>query len=153
MDIPRRRCTFSLNGRPIAPCGEKLFQIPGERYFAAASFMSFQQCKFNFGSKPFKYPPPRSAVHFRTFNETGILHPEDKIVRPRHLYLDELRKTSVNDDSCTLCWDRKATCRLLPCEHEGFCSVCARQLTDCPMCRATFHQILDFDNNLQLNNN
>lgn len=145
LDVPRRRCTFSLNGRALPPCGERLFQAAmGERYFAAASFMSFQQCRFNFGARPFKFPPP-SSVQFRTFNEAGCLQAEEKVVRPRHLYLDELRQTNVRDDSCTLCWDRRATCRLLPCEHEGFCTICAKQLNDCPMCRAPFHVVLELD--------
>lgn len=151
LDVPRRRCTFSLNGRPLPPCGERMFSAAsGERYFAAASFMSFQQCRFNFGARPFRYAPPSSLVQYHTFNDAGSLRPEEKVVRPRHLYLDELRRTSPCDDSCTLCWDRRATCRLLPCEHEGFCSTCARQLSDCPMCRAPFHQVLDLDT---LNNN
>lgn len=144
LDVPRKRCTFSLNGRALPPCGERLFQAAaGERYFAAASFMSFQQCRFNFGARPFKHPP--LVTEFCTFNDAGALRPEEKVVRPRHLYMDELRRTTVRDDSCTLCWDRRASCRLLPCEHEGFCSTCARQLVDCPMCRAPFHQVLDLD--------
>lgn len=141
LDLPHRCCVFSLNGRTLSPC-EQLFSgggSTGQRYFAAASFMSFQQCVFNFGSRPFHYPPD---CDYHTFNETGRLRPEDKLVKPRHLYLDELRRTSVRDDSCTLCWDRRAAVRLLPCQHSGFCAPCARQLTDCPMCRAPFQHVV-----------
>ena len=85
-------------------------------FFAAASFMSFQQCLFNFGNVPFKYPP--LDRNYQTFNDYATLEPEDKIVLPRHLYLDQLRKLSVREDSCTLCFDRKATVKLLPCDHR-----------------------------------
>lgn len=141
LDLSHRRCVFSLNGQALPPC-EQLFTgagSMGQRYFAAASFMSFQQCIFNFGAQPFRFSP---ACEYHTFNESGRLRPEDKLVKPRHLYLDELRRTSVRDDSCTLCWDRKAAVRLLPCQHAGFCAPCARQLTDCPMCRAPFQHVV-----------
>lgn len=45
-------------------------------FFAAASFMSFQQCRFNFGSEPFKYPPKRS---YQNFNNNATLSPQDKV--------------------------------------------------------------------------
>lgn len=49
-------------------------------FFAAASFMSYQQCEFNFGAKPFRHPPP---VKFSTFNDFASLQPSDKIILPR----------------------------------------------------------------------
>lgn len=49
-------------------------------FFAAASFMSYQQCEFNFGAKPFKYPP---SVKFSTFNDYAFLTAEEKIILPR----------------------------------------------------------------------
>lgn len=55
---------------------------------------------------------------------------------PRHLFLEQLRKLSVREDSCTLCFDMKATIRIEPCQHRGFCTNCAALLQFCPMCRA-----------------
>ena len=78
--------------------------------------MSFQQCVFNFGSTPFKYPPVDRQ--YQTFNDFAKLDPEDKIVLPRHIFLDQLRKLSVREDSCTLCFDRKANIKLMPCGHK-----------------------------------
>jgi hypothetical protein len=49
--------------------------------FAAASFMSFQQCRFNFGNKPFCFPP--RDREFQNFNDHAVLSAEDKIVLPR----------------------------------------------------------------------
>lgn len=49
-------------------------------FFAAASFMSYQQCEFNFGAKPFKYPP---SMKFSTFNDYAFLTAEEKIILPR----------------------------------------------------------------------
>lgn len=50
-------------------------------FFAAASFMSFQQCEFNFGSKSFQYPPV--GIQFSAFNDHAALDPEQKIILPR----------------------------------------------------------------------
>lgn len=50
-------------------------------FFAAASFMSFQQCRFNFGSEPFRFPPSRP---FKSFNSHATLPPDQKIVLPRY---------------------------------------------------------------------
>lgn len=44
--------------------------------FPAASFMSFQQCRFNFGAEPFRYPPKR---FFNVFNDVGKLKPQEKV--------------------------------------------------------------------------
>lgn len=113
--------------------------------------MSFQQCRFNFGSEEFKYPPKRP---FSVFNDVGDMKPQDKvtskivflvenlknfpfqIVLPRHLYLEELRKEDVTEDSCQLCFDSIASIRLIPCQHTGFCSNCSKQLKTCPICRS-----------------
>lgn len=50
-------------------------------FFAAASFMSFQQCEFNFGSKPFHFAP--SGIVVCAFNDHALLTPEQKIILPR----------------------------------------------------------------------
>ena len=44
--------------------------------------MSFQQCRFNFGRDPFRFPPADRP--FRTFNEFGSLSEEERIVLPRY---------------------------------------------------------------------
>lgn len=85
-------------------------------FFAAASCMSFQQCRFNFGSEPFKYPPKSRS--FDSFNSHAVMKAQDKIVLPRHLFLEQLRKMSVREDSCTLCFDAKGIVRLEPCTHR-----------------------------------
>ena len=81
-------------------------------FFAAASFMSFQQCEFNFGSKPFRYPPRRDGqtpVKFKSFNDHAILSEEDKIILPRHKKLELLKLISIKENACTLCFDANAT--------------------------------------------
>lgn len=92
------------------------FNICRDGFFAAASCMSFQQCRFNFGSEPFKYPPKSRS--FDSFNAHAYLKEQDKIVLPRHLFLEQLRKMSVHEDSCTLCFDAKGNVRLEPCKHR-----------------------------------
>lgn len=133
LDVEKRECIFSLDGQE-SKIYRGLFVHGSGGYFAAASFMSFQQCRFNFGSVPFKYPPKGRS--FKQFNDYASLKAKDKIVLPRHIYLETLRKLSIRDDSCTICFDRKATIRLKPCNHSGFCGKCAKQIKYCPMCRA-----------------
>uniref|UniRef100_A0A182NUG3 RING finger and SPRY domain-containing protein 1 n=1 Tax=Anopheles dirus TaxID=7168 RepID=A0A182NUG3_9DIPT len=136
LDLDAREVIFSLDGVD----GEvltQLFESEGaatDGFFAAASFMSFQQCRFNFGSTAFVYPPKNRQ--FKSFNNHAVLSEQDKIVLPRHLFLEQLRKLSVREDSCTLCFDMKATVRIEPCQHRGFCTNCAALLQFCPMCRA-----------------
>ncbi|XP_058809374.1 RING finger and SPRY domain-containing protein 1-like [Phymastichus coffea] len=137
LDLNKLEVIFSVNGVALKPCVQ-LFKNARSGFFAAASFMSFQQCLFNFGNVPFKYPPTDRS--YQTFNDHATLDPEDKIVLPKHIYLDQLRKLSVREDSCTLCFDKKATVKLLPCEHRGFCQTCSKQLLECPMCRASIKE-------------
>ncbi|XP_064640235.1 RING finger and SPRY domain-containing protein 1-like [Lineus longissimus] len=131
LDVDGEKIVFSLNGKSLAPNG-KLFKNAKSGFFAAASFMSFQQCEFNFGLYPFASPPARK---FSTFNEHGYLSDEQKVILPRHKKLALLRAVSVKEDSCTLCFDNRATVILQPCAHTGFCMTCALQLENCPLCR------------------
>ncbi|XP_071446628.1 RING finger and SPRY domain-containing protein 1-like [Hetaerina americana] len=143
LDLNKLEIIFYLNGVPLNPC-TLVFKTARSGFFAAASFMSFQQCEFNFGNKPFKYPPKDRP--FQCFNDHASLEEEDKIVLPRHIHLEQLRKLSVREDSCTLCFDQKASVRLLPCGHRGFCSSCTNQLAECPMCRSSIKEVVLFDN-------
>ena len=72
---------FSLNGVWV---GEEsgMFSHVKTGFFAAASFMSLNQCQFNFGHNPFTFPPPKH-IDFKTFNDHSHLKPEEKIVLPR----------------------------------------------------------------------
>lgn len=133
LDLQQQEAIFSLDGQETESY-KNVFSNAKEGFFAAASFMSFQQCRFNFGLEPFKYPPKNRT--YRSFNNCATLKSQDKIVLPRHIFLEKLRRLSVRDDSCTLCFDKKATIRLSPCNHRGFCSTCVKQLQYCPMCRA-----------------
>ncbi|XP_070507159.1 RING finger and SPRY domain-containing protein 1-like isoform X2 [Chironomus tepperi] len=134
IDLDAKEVIFSLDGRESFVFKEVFNDKSNDLgFFPAASYMSFQQCRFNFGSEPFIYPPNRP---FNIFNKNAVLSPQDKIVLPRHLYLEELRKLSVTDDSCSLCFDSLATIQLLPCNHTGFCNNCTKLLSNCPICRA-----------------
>ncbi|XP_026473352.1 RING finger and SPRY domain-containing protein 1-like [Ctenocephalides felis] len=137
LDLNKMEISFSLDGVEVVVCTQ-LFEHAKSGFFAAASFMSFQQCKFNFGSEPFKYPPTDRA--FKSFNSIAKLNPEEKIVLPRHLYLEQLRKLSIHEDSCTLCFDKRATVTLHPCQHRGFCVDCSKLLLHCPMCRSMIYK-------------
>lgn len=143
LDLERNEIIFSLNGVQLKPY-KQVFDNAKSRFFAAASFMSFQQCEFNFGSKPFRFPP--KGRQFQSFNEHSQLTDEEKIILPRHMKLEELRKLSVKENSCQLCFDRVAAVRLIPCKHEGFCAPCADQLDVCPMCRCLIEEKTSTEN-------
>jgi hypothetical protein len=53
----------------------------------------------------------------------------------RHVKLELLKRDSVKEDACTVCFDSRSDCVLRPCGHGGFCRTCALQLTSCPLCR------------------
>ena len=109
-------------------------------FFAAASFMSFQQAMFNFGRRAFRFPP--SGVRFKTFNETGFLHEDDKLILPKQIKMMQLHSFNLKEDSCTLCFDSSSSIQLLPCRHTGFCDKCSLQLTNCPLCRSDIKERL-----------
>lgn len=136
LDVTQQNLVFYLNGDPLPPF-RQLFNHARSGFFAAASFMSFQQCQFNFGAKPFKHPPP---LNFQTFNHYGTLTDDERIILPRQKKLDMLMQVTVKEDSCTLCFDLQANTKLLDCGHEGFCQECALQLEKCPICRADIRQ-------------
>jgi len=137
IDIDNQSIVFSLNGAQLKPFNQ-VFQNTSSGFFPAASFMSFQQCEFNFGWKPFQFPPERS---FQSFNEVSELAPEDKQILPRPIKLAALKRLSVKENACTLCFDNLASIQLLPCNHKGFCDSCSAQLEVCPMCRSSIESI------------
>ncbi|GAB6020756.1 RING finger and SPRY domain-containing protein 1 [Chamberlinius hualienensis] len=133
LDLELKQILFYLNGDPLSQVYTDVFNNATTGFFAAASFMSFQQCEFNFGRKPFKFPPTDRS--FSNFNESATLSSEETLILPRHLKLQSLCQTPVKEDSCTLCFDKKATVKIEPCGHSGFCLQCALQVDLCPMCR------------------
>lgn len=137
LDLQSLRIIFYLNGYPLKPF-KQVFQNARSGFFAAASFMSFQQCEFNFGLKPFCFPP--SSINFQTFNKQGSIPHEQKIILPRQKKLEILRQISIKEDACSLCFDQKATVQLRPCLHTGFCMVCSLQLEHCPICRGNIQE-------------
>lgn len=130
---------FSMNGDTIIR--DFKAALSGAGFFAAASFMSFQHCIFNFGANPFRFPP---NVPFDNFNDNANMSSEDKIVLPRHLKLAAIRQESIANDPCKICYENSADTRLEPCNHRDVCMRCALQLEDCPLCRSRIQdRVLD----------
>ncbi|CAF1291469.1 unnamed protein product [Adineta steineri] len=55
-----------------------------------------------------------------------------------------------DSDRCTICYDAKATCVLIPCGHMIFCSKCKidyemRSAKICPKCRAEYQQAIEVE--------
>ncbi|XP_023827083.1 RING finger and SPRY domain-containing protein 1 isoform X2 [Salvelinus sp. IW2-2015] len=131
LDLGKKQMLFYLNGHELPP-EKQVFSSATSGFFAAASFMSYQQCEFNFGAKPFRHPP---SVKFSTFNDFASLASDEKIILPRHRRLALLKQVSIRDNCCTLCCDQMADTELRPCGHSGMCMECALQLETCPLCR------------------
>lgn len=142
LDLTNAEVIFYLNGDPLPPLTQ-VFNNATCGFFAAASFMSFQQCEFNFGKKPFMHPP--KDIAFQSFNDHAYLKESEKIILPRHIKLQKLRAMSVEEGACTLCFDERATISLMPCLHRGFCERCALQLEICPMCRRDIEERREVD--------
>ncbi|VDM58585.1 unnamed protein product, partial [Angiostrongylus costaricensis] len=132
LNIPTGTVMFYLNGQPLQrPHLEFLKNRPaGDGVFAAASFMSFQQCRFNFGAEPFKYPPD---ISFKYGGAT--LTVEQKTILPRRRRLELLQKEPIPENYCTICYAYPGDTVLTPCMHGGFCNTCSMQLDHCPLCR------------------
>ncbi|RXM33544.1 RING finger and SPRY domain-containing protein 1 [Acipenser ruthenus] len=115
LDLSKKQMVFYLNGNQLPP-EKQVFSSATSGFFAAASFMSYQQCEFNFGAKPFRYQPP---VKFSTFNDYASLASDEKIILPRHRRLALLKQVSIRDNCCTLCCDKMADTELKPCGHSS----------------------------------
>lgn len=137
IDIDNKFLIFSLNGEELKPFNQ-VFQSTSSGFFPAASFMSFQQCEFNFGWKPFNYPPKSP---FQSFNEVSKLTDDEKVILPRPMKLEAMKRHSVRENACTICFDQIATVELHPCHHKGFCEECSGLLETCPMCRSVIESV------------
>ncbi|VDN05693.1 unnamed protein product [Thelazia callipaeda] len=126
---------FYLNGVPLREPHHAFLRRRGKTtgFFAAASFMSFQQCRFNFGSEPFKFPP--TDVNFKTFNDYGKLLPNQKTILPRYRRIELFTQMTIADDACNLCYENAIDTILKPCGHSGICYCCSEQIELCPLCR------------------
>ena len=150
LDLDNLKVTFYLNGSPL-PASSCLFKNARfvllliqwtvitfhdnrSGFFAAGSFMSFQQATFNFGRSPFKYPP-KGVPSFRSFNSAGDLEEDQKVILPKHIRLRQLHSVSLKEDCCSLCCDLKSSIELQPCGHRGFCEKCSLLIETCPLCR------------------
>jgi len=139
IDLVNYRVIFYLNGIPLPPLND-VFKYARSGFFAAASFMCFQECKFNFGSEEFRYPPMN--IDFKSFNDYGHLEDEDRKILPK-FQRRNLIQFNTKENSCTLCYDNQATICLRPCNHSQFCSNCALQLEFCPLCRIKIEELVE----------
>ncbi|XKL59777.1 hypothetical protein PGB90_000793 [Kerria lacca] len=142
INIPEEYVSFYLNGYLVTK-NSQLFSTARCGFFAAASFMTFQHCKFNFGHKPFKYPPV--DITFSCFNDHGCLSENERLILPKHAQFKQMQNINILEDSCTICVDSKATIVLEPCRHSGFCLKCSKQLSRCPVCRTKISEVTEDD--------
>lgn len=85
LNMDRGDICFYLNGRALqSKPHQQIFDTLRNHsgFFAAASFMSFQQCQFNFGSQPFLFAPVDDD--FMCFNDFAQLSADEKMILPRY---------------------------------------------------------------------
>ncbi|VDN52749.1 unnamed protein product [Dracunculus medinensis] len=137
LDIPGCFVQFYLNGQPLQNPHRKFMERRMTNFdsgiFAAASFMSFQQCRFNFGHHPFRYPPLN--IEFKTFNEYGVLTEEQKTILPRRAKMELISNMIISDENCHICYTDSMDTVLEPCGHGAICFHCSNQIRQCPLCR------------------
>jgi len=133
LDLERSEVIFYMNGVSLPP-EKEVFRHAKGGFFAAASFMSHQQCLFNFGASPFKFPP--KDRQFSTFNQFAYLSADEKIILPRHKKMELLDQSKLLDDACTICCDLPIDTTFMPCGHGDICHKCALLLDSCHLCRA-----------------
>ena len=83
---------------------------------------------------PFRFPPT-TVEQFRSFNDYAHLNEDEKFILPKHKKMQLLRAMKISEQDCILCVDIRANIVLQPCQHTGFCHICAEKLENCPICR------------------
>uniref|UniRef100_H2YUC8 RING-type domain-containing protein n=1 Tax=Ciona savignyi TaxID=51511 RepID=H2YUC8_CIOSA len=134
LDLEKREVIFYLNGDALRPEKGIFNHATWKGFFAAASFMSHQQCVFNFGASPFKYPP--LDREYSCFNDEASLTVEEKIILPKHKKVELIQQIEFSPDQCELCCDLLADTTMLPCRHSGICGRCVKVVECCPFCRS-----------------
>ena len=84
-----------------------------------------------------EYFPPRRQVS--QLSKEGIA----ELVERLDSYNSMVREVQQDKMKCVVCLDRLAQIIVLPCRHQVLCGECAKDLNDCPMCRAHIDQKIE----------
>ncbi|CAG8461620.1 15130_t:CDS:10 [Funneliformis caledonium] len=153
MDVPLGCVRFYLNGKDLGvvhPLNLTQFRKLAEcSLHPALSFTSYQQAIINFGAEKFRYPPPKKYAS-KVLNSQGQLSSELRnSIQKRVWRASRYRSMTVSpywrqqlesteddfDTQCSICFAMPPTILLGPCNHDGFCSDCAKMMHSCPLCR------------------
>ena len=101
----------------------------------------------------------KHSIHFYFLNGRitalsvfALIAPNVQLPETNHITGSTNRTTNDIDDDdtdrCTICYDGKATCVLIPCGHMIFCTKCKidyenRSSKICPKCRARYEQAIE----------
>ncbi len=80
----------------------------------------------------------------------GLIAPNVQLAEGNHQNNSNNETDDDDSDRCTICYDAKATCVLIPCGHMIFCTKCKvdyeiRSAKICPKCRATYQQAIEIE--------
>jgi len=87
------------------------------------------------------------AVH-KPMNTVDVKEEPEKELKEN---VDDHTDTKCGEDDsddirCVVCTENKRCIIFIPCVHSACCIGCAKQITECPICRSTFEKKLFFHN-------
>jgi len=63
------------------------------------------------------------------------------IARQREIYLKE-KMQNASSNECKICFERETDCVLLECGHQCCCTICSKELKQCPICRKNIARVV-----------
>lgn len=103
LDLDLCRVSFATNGAMMEWL--PLPTHPSVGLYPAASLMTFQHVRFNFGNEPYQHPPPAG---YQDLNQVGSMTSEEKRIVPRLVMLqqlrDELEEEEISGATCQICF-------------------------------------------------
>ncbi|ELR20314.1 SPRY domain containing protein [Acanthamoeba castellanii str. Neff] len=135
---------FTLNGKFSRELGSRTFVgvRHGLAFYPALSLGAFQQCRFNFGSEPFKFQPAgyQSVNEFATRYDIALEESTESAAegeRPgagmawsAHAgaqggVVDDPTDQLDDDELCKICYAQEDDIKLHPCGHQEICFACS----------------------------
>mmetsp|Transcript_4870 Transcript_4870/g.14657 ORF Transcript_4870/g.14657 Transcript_4870/m.14657 type:complete len:371 (-) Transcript_4870:16-1128(-) len=144
LDLDAGVIRFLLNGKLLDLHFRANYSFKDLRFYPAASLMTFQHLRFNFGNEPYRFQPTIAGKELRSLNDAGSMTEDQKKIVPRLLVLERLRKEREEEDNslrCQICFSAAPDCILAPCRHAEFCTDCIAQCDWCPLCRGAIEDV------------
>lgn len=65
-----------------------------------------------------------------------LFYPEANICKNnKNIIVKNIKPVLNENETCIICYSNKINTKLEPCNHAGFCDICAQKFNKCPYCR------------------